>query len=222
MNWARGAAAILAKDLKSELRGRAALNAVVLFAVVTLTAVSYSIGGYGITAEIQASLLWIVLFFAAMAGLSRSFVVEAEKGTQTALRLTATGAQVYLGKFAFNLLLLLVLDAVVLALFQILLPITTADWPLLVLGLLLGSAGLAASSTLIAAIVAQAGVKGALFTVLAFPILVPVLIAGIGATRKALAMDGLQSAGSEIQLLVSYTGIMITMALLLFDHIWKD
>lgn len=222
MNWVKGALAVTAKDIRSEVRARAALNAVILFAIVTLTAVSYSIGGFGITPEIQASLLWIVIFFAAMAGLSRTFVVEAERGTEKALRLSAAPTQVYAGKFLFNLLLLGVLDVLVIFLFQILLPIQTANWGLLVVGLCLGSIGLAASSTLIAAIVAQAGVKGALFTVLAFPILIPVLVAGIGATRKAFALDPISTALTEIQLLVSYTGVMLTLALLLFDFVWKD
>lgn len=222
MSWVRGALAVLQKDVRSEMRARAALNAVVLFAVVTLVAVSYSIGGFSITPEIQASLLWVILFFAAMAGLSRSFVVEAERGTERALRLSAAPTQVYAGKFLFNLLLLFVLDAIVILLFQILLPIQTADWTLLVVGLVLGSIGLAASSTLVAAIVAQAGVKGALFTVLAFPILIPVLVAGIGATRKAFALTPISEAVTELQLLVSYMGVMLVISFLLFDFVWQD
>jgi len=215
-------AAILVKDLRSEFRGRAAIGAVVLFAVVTLVAVSYSIGGFGITPDVQASLLWVVLFFAAMAGLSRAFVVETERGTDLALRLTAAPLQVYLGKLLFNLLLLFVLDTIVILLFQILLPLGEARWGLLVVALALGSLGLAAASTLIAAIVAQAGVRGALFTVLAFPVLVPVLVAGIGATRKSLALEDWSSALPEIQLLVSYAGIMLAVALVLFDHVWRE
>ena len=35
MSWARGVLAILAKDVRSEVRARSALNAVVLFTVVT-------------------------------------------------------------------------------------------------------------------------------------------------------------------------------------------
>jgi heme exporter protein B len=222
LSWLRGALAVLHKDLRTEARARAALGAVVLFSVVTLVAVSYSIGGFAITPDIQAALLWIVLLFAALAGLSRTFVVEAERGTWIALRLSAAGTQVYFGKYLFNLLLLFVLDAVVIPLFQILLPLPPAHWGVLLLTLALGSAGLAAAATLIAAIVAQAGVKGTLFTVLAFPVLLPVLVGGIGATRKALDGAGFVEALPEIQLLVAYTGVMLTAALLLFDYVWRD
>jgi heme exporter protein B len=222
LSWFRGAWAIFVKDVRSEVRTRAALNAVVLFTVVTLAVVSYSMGGFGLPPEVHASLLWIIVFFAAMAGLSRSFVVEAERGTELALKLTASGSQVFLGKFLFNLALLGLLDLVLLPLFQVLLPIREANWALLGEGLVLGSLALAASTTLVAAIVAQAGVKGALFTVLSFPILIPVLVAGVGTTRKAMAMEAAAAASTEVQLLVSYTGIMLTLSFLLFDFVWRD
>jgi heme exporter protein B len=214
--------AVLSKDVRSEVRTRAALNAVILFAVVTLAVVSYAIGGFGLSPEVHASLLWIIVFFAAMAGLSRTFVVEAERGTELALKLTASGAQVFLGKLLFNLVLLGVLSLVLIPLFQVLLPIREANWGLLALGLALGCVALAASTTLVAAIVAQAGVKGALFTVLSFPILIPVLIAGVGTTQKAMAQEPIPEASTEIQLLVSYAGVMVTLSLLLFDFVWRD
>jgi len=65
-------------------------------------------------------------------------------------------------------------------------------------------------------------VKGALFTVLSFPILMPVLIAGVGTTRKALGLAPMSEAVTEIQLLVSYAGIMLTLSFMLFDYVWRD
>lgn len=222
MTWFNGVRAILVKDVRSEVRARAALNAVVLFAAATLAMVSYAIGGTDLSIEVHASLLWIIVFFAAMAGLSRTFLVEAERGTELALKLTASGSQVFVGKVLFNLALLGLLVCIVVPLFQILLPIREANWGLLLTGLALGSLALASSTTLIAAIVSQAGVKGALFAVLSFPILFPVLIAGVGSTQKAMNLSSFSDAMTEIQLLVSYTGVMLTLALLLFDFVWRD
>jgi heme exporter protein B len=211
LTWLRGVRAILAKDIRSEVRARAALNAVVLFAAVTLAMVSYSIGGTSLSHEVHASLLWIIVFFAAMAGLSRTFLVEAERGTELALKLTASGSQVFVGKVLFNLALLVLLDLVVVPLFQILLPIREANWGLLLTGLVLGSLALAATATLVAAIVAQAGV-----------ILIPVLVPGVSTAKKAMDQIPISGALTEIQLLVSYTGVMLTLALMLFDFVWRD
>ena len=155
MSWLRAAVAILLKDIRSEVRTRAALNAVLLFAVVTLAMVSYALGGARLTPEIHAALVWIILFFAAMAGLSRSFVVEAERGTERALRLAASASQIYLGKLLFNLALLGMLDAILVPLFQILLPLHGIHWGLFLAGLALGSVALAAATTLVAAMPAR-------------------------------------------------------------------
>ena len=64
--------------------------------------------------------------------------------------------------------------------------------------------------------------KGALFTVLSFPILIPVLVAGVGTTVKAMNLEPISRAGTEIQLLISYAGIMVTLSILLFDAVWRD
>ncbi len=222
MSWVRGALAVLSKDVRSELRTRAALNVVVLFTVGTLTIVSYSVGGFGLSKDVQSALLWIIVFFAAMASLSRTFVAEAERGTDLALKLTAGGSQVFGGKFLFNLALLMLLSAVLIPLFQILLPIREANWGLLVLGLALGCVALAASTTLVAAIVAQAQVKGALFAVLSFPLLIPVLILGVGITKKAMDLESIAQAGTEVRALIGLTGVMMTVSIWMFDAVWRD
>ena len=61
-----------------------------------------------------------------------------------------------------------------------------------------------------------------MFTVLAFPILIPVLVAGVGTTQKAMAELPVSSATTELQLLVSYAGVMVTLAIMLFDFVWRD
>ena len=55
--------------------------------------------------EVQAGLLWAVLLFAALVGLSRAFVKEEESGTVHLLRLSCPAQAVLWGKAAFNLAL---------------------------------------------------------------------------------------------------------------------
>ena len=73
-----------------------------MFAVTTLIAVSFSIGSFRIgEAErpfLYAVLLWIILVFSALSGLSRSFVKEEEAGTMDVLKLSARPQSVFLGK----------------------------------------------------------------------------------------------------------------------------
>src|SRR5512137_2143660 len=111
--WLVAAWAVCAKDLRAEFRTRYALSAIGLFAITTLTVISFALGPFGLGQDLLAALLWVVLFFAAMAGLSRAFVHEEESQTAPALRLAAPAGAVYLGKYLFNLVLLLLLEVLI-------------------------------------------------------------------------------------------------------------
>ena len=213
---------VFEKDLRQEFKSRYSLNAILLFSIVTLVAVSFSIGTFSASAEIKSALLWIILFFSAMSGLAHVFVREEEKHTADTLRLVTDPTSIFLGKFFFNLFLLLFLELIVVPLFFAVMNFKVAHTGIFLSVLLLGSTGLAAGATLIAAIVAKASAKGALFTVLAFPILLPVLISGISGTKIAVTSDTFQAAGSEVQMLFAYSVVIVTAALLLFDFVWNE
>ena len=217
-----GALAVLDKDLRCEFRTKYALSAILLFAVTTLTVVSFAIGQFSLTPEIQAALYWIIVFFSAMSGLARVFVREEESGTVHALRLAAAPTVVYLGKLGFNVILMGILEVVVFPLFVIMMGLRVQNMALFFGVLVLGSAGLASLATIIAAIVAKANVKGALFTILSFPPLLPLLITCIRGTRLAIEGADLAAAAPELRLFVSYAVVMVTASLMLFDSVWSD
>jgi heme exporter protein B len=222
----KAAWAIVAKDVRSELRTRYALNAMLLFAASTAMAVSLGVGFLGLRRDteallIQATLLWVALLFAALNGLSRSFVQEEERRTMLALRLAAPPAAVYLGKLLFNLLLLLVLDTVTSLLFIGFVRVEVGHVALFVVVLLLGSVCLATTTTLLAAIIARASFKSGLFAVLAFPLLVPLLMVLIQATALALAGSPWSAAFPALRLLFSYGVATFVASLMLFRFVWE-
>ena len=104
--------AILRKECRSEWRTRYGLNAALLFAVTTLTAVSFSVGRLPDRTDLLAALLWVVLLFASLSSLAHTFVREVEGHTLTYLRLVASPTAIAMGKLLFNLLFLLVIEAV--------------------------------------------------------------------------------------------------------------
>jgi heme exporter protein B len=218
--------AIFVKDLRSELRTRYALNALVLFAASAAVAVSLGVGFIGLrrTDEyllIQSALLWIALLFAALNGLSRGFVYEEETRTMAALRLSAPPISVYLGKFLFNLALLLLLDTVTSILFIILVRVEVGSPLAFVLVLAAGGLCLAAATTILAAIIAKASFKSALFAVLAFPLLVPPLIVAIQGTALTLDSAGMVLAMPAIRTLLAYAVAMFVASLMLFRFVWE-
>lgn len=220
--WLAAAWAICAKDLRAEFRTRYALSAIGLFAITTLTVVSFALGPFGLEQELLAALLWVILFFAAMAGLSRAFVHEEESRTAPALRLAAAPTAVYLGKYLFNLVLLLLLEVLVVPLFVGMMGLAVGNPGLFLLVLALGDLGLAGVTTVVAAIVAQASARGALFTVLSFPLLLPLLIKGIEGSRVALAGGSIAAGWSSLGVLLAYAVAMVTVSLMVFPAIWTE
>lgn len=222
MQFLNEAFLIFQKDVLQEFKTRYAVNAILLFAVVTLVSVSFSIGTFSASAEIKCALLWIILFFSAMSGLSHIFIREEEKHTADTLKLVALPISIFLGKFFFNLLLFLALQIIIIPLFFVVMNFSVEGLTSLLLILIVGGIGLSAGSTLIAAIISKANARGALFTVLAFPILLPVIVAGISGTKIAVTKNNIGAVGDELQMLFAYAVVVITGAVLLFDFVWKE
>jgi len=219
------AVAIWFRDLRSEFRTRYALNAILMFAVTTLIAVSFSIGSFRIEESerpfLYSVLLWIILIFSALSGLARSFVKEEEAGTIDVLKLSAHPQAVFIGKLLFNLTMLSALGLIIVPSF-ILLMAYQINFPGFFTAMVIsGCLGLGAATTIIAAMIAKATARGALFSVLSLPLLLPLMITCIkGCERAALGLD---SAGwPEVKIAVAYVIIMITMSLLLFPLVWEE
>lgn len=168
--------------------------------------------------EVLSGILWIILFFSAMAGLPRTFVKEEEMRTAAILRLTTRPSAVFTGKLLFNALLVLLVLLVVLPLYLILLTPIIVNWPLFLAYLVTGSLAMAGGATIVAAIVARAGGKTYLMLPLAFPILLPILVVGVNGTTDAIGGKG----GNQIAALVSYLVAMVTASALLFEKVWSD
>jgi len=214
--------AVFAKDVRLELRTRYALNAILMFAVTTLAAVSFSVGQSGLPPKLLAALFWIVMLFSAMSGLAQAFIREEEAGTALTLRLMADPDPVYIGKLLFNFSLLTVMAALITPIFFIFTDAPASGIATFILVLALGVIGLCSATTLVAAIIAKASVKGALFAVLSFPILMPLLLVLILATEKVLDGGAIGDIATEIQFLVAYGVVMVTGSILLFKFVWQE
>ncbi len=213
---------IFQKDIRQEFKTRYSLNAIFLFALVTLFAVSFSIGTFNTSSDIKSAMLWIIIFFSAMSGLSHIFVREEEKHTADTLKLVAEPTSIFLGKFLFNLFLLYMLELITVPLYFAVMNFEVSGVAVFITVLFLGSLGLSAGATMIAAIISKASAKGALFAVLSFPILLPVIVAGINGTKIAVKQVAFAEAGSELQMLFAYSVVVITTAILLFDFVWNE
>lgn len=220
--WAAEAAAVFAKDWRCEYRTRYALNTLGLFAFTTLVVVSVVLGPVGAAPQLANTvlpvILWLIVLFAVTAGLPRVFVAEEETHTATALRLAATPSALFCGKLAYGFTVVLALEALIAPLFLVMVQLQAHRPGLLAAALFAGGYGLATGSTLIAAMVAQARSRSALFAVLLLPVLVPGLLFAVQLTRAAVSGE---PAGQELQMLLLYDGTLTVAGLMLFPSIWN-
>ena len=219
----RSTGAVFLKDLRSELRTRYAVSALIMFVVTTISIILFSLGSEGASPDARSGMLWVVVFFAAMSGLSRTFVMEEERGTTLTLQLLAPPGAVFFGKLLFNLVLVTGVNAVTVVLYSAFINgFVIRTMSIFVVTVLLGSIGFAAAATVIAAIIARANTRGTLYPVLSFPIVLPLLLSVIDATRMASEGAFFGEAAGEFQLLISYIVVVIVSSAMLFEYIWKD
>jgi len=218
--------AVLAKELTAELRGRVALNAVGLFGLTTLIAVAYQIGPYRIAdadrPHLLAALLWIILYFAAASGLPRVFVKEEDARTAKTLRLAARPGAVFTGKFLFNVILLAALEAFLVPLYCALMSYGIAGIGPFTLLLACGAVALAATSTIVAAIISRATGSGTLFAILSVPLVLPLLVFLIQGTRAASASAGLAEVLPALRAVTSLAGVTLVTSAFIFPVVWHE
>ena len=215
--------AVVVKDIRSETRTRYGLTAIGLFVVTAVVLVAFAIADEPMPRPIAAGVLWVVMFFTSMTGLARGFISEEERGTALYLRLSAPPTQVFLGKLLGNIIIAVVSNLAVVALFVALMTSVHVGSPwILLLVTLVGSIGMAVVVTITSAIVAKAGTRNALLPILSFPVLLPLVMPGIGATLIAMAGLGMNDVLPDLTLMLCYSGIIIVVSVLVFEIIWCD
>lgn len=215
--------AVLNKELLSEFRTRYAISAILLFVLTTITMIVFSTSGDILSPEVAAGILWVVMFFGAMTGLSKSFVSEEERGTSLYLKLVVGSSAIYFGKLMFNIILSIALNVVAVFLFFMFIGNINLTGPLIfMVSILMGSIAIAASTTIISALIAKANSKNALFPVLSFPIILPVILLGIQTTIQSFTGATFAEARNDFQMLFAYSGLMVLASYFLFDFVWQE
>ena len=100
----------------------------------------------------------------------------------------------------------------------------SVNLPLLVLGLLLGTLGLAGVGTLFAAIAAHTRAREVLLPLLLFPIQVPVILATVKTTGAAVRVPGLEppDVSQWLGLLVAFDALFLSLSVLLFEFVIEE
>lgn len=209
------------KDFLIESRNRSAINISFAFAGITTLSVSLAAGGSPFTPSVNAIIFWIILFFSSMSGLAHIFIREEEEKTSLFLSLNFSAEEIYLSKLIFNIILFQTISIVVTVLYLFFLQIFPVYLFLFILTVLSGSIAIASVTTILGAMVSKAGSGSSLFTVISFPILLPVLWTAISLTTVSIDGSGMQEYRSIIFLL-AFSGVIVSVSYLTFKFIWTE
>lgn len=215
---------ILAKDLRIEWRTKESVTTVAVLAVLLLVVFSFA---HDPTPEAAPALapavLWTTFVFTGLLGVQRAFLLEREQDCLSGLLgAPIDPGAIYAGKLAATVVLLGVMQAVLVPLVAIMLRadvLPVLPGLLLVLGL--GNLGFAAMATLFAALAVRTRAREVLLPLLLLPLLSPLVIAAVSATRSVLA-GGLGTAGDALGVLVAFDVIFTVAGWLLFPVVVRD
>ncbi|HEV3282701.1 MAG TPA: heme exporter protein CcmB [Solirubrobacteraceae bacterium] len=151
----RTVGALLRKELLVELRTLESVPGMSLFAVTTFVVFHFALNRNVVEGDLAAGILWVTLLFAAILGINRLFVADAEEGGFDGFLLAPVDRTAMLVAKALTLLAyLVVLELVAVPAFALLLlgPSLGQALPGLLAPLALGDLGVAAIGTLVAAL----------------------------------------------------------------------
>lgn len=214
---------ITAKDLRSELRTKEALNASLAFALVILLLFSFAFDANPeMMREISGGLLWLVFAFAGALVLNRSFARELENDCLDALISSPVpGPALFLGKALANYVLLLGIEVVCLPIFGVFYNVRWAQQPhWLALVLLLATWGVCVVGTVFSALTVNLRLRELMLPMLVYPMLIPCLMAAMMLTTPLLAGQPIQGdMFAWLRLLVGFDIIFTSLAVVLIDTV---
>lgn len=223
MQYMRQVWTVAAKDLRSELRTKEALNASLSFALVILLLFSFAFDPTAeLTREISGGLLWLVFAFAGALLLNRSFARELENDCLDVLVTSPVPASaLFLGKALANWLLLLGIELVCLPVFGVFYNVGWARQPAwLALVLLLATWGITVIGTMFSALTVNLRLRELMLPMLVYPMLIPCLMAAMQLTTALVA--GQAPSGDQLawlRMLVGFDIIFTALSVALVETV---
>lgn len=210
---------LIKKDLLLEWRQKYAIWGILLYVVSTVFIVYISTGT--VRTPVWNILYWIIILFASVNAVLKSFVQENSQRQLYYYQL-AHPIAIILSKIIYNIGLLFLLTVLTYLAMTIVFENPVKRVGLFWLILLLASIGFSITFTFVSAIASKADNSSTLMAILSFPIVISIL--GTLMTLSANALGIIQDTAylDNIYTLLAIDGILLGLALILFPFLWKD
>jgi heme exporter protein B len=217
---------VLRKDVAIEAKSWEVLTTTLFFAVSCVLIFAFAFVKEGRAVEdAAAGILWIAIAFSGTLALGRTFERERYAETLRALLLApAPRAALYLGKLLGMLALLALAELLLVPLVALMFQAPLFSRPLLLVALLAGGTlGFCSVGTLFAAMLVRARSRDVLLPILLYPIIIPVIIAGVRGTAALLAAAPDEPVAIMwIGILAAFDLVFLTLALWMFEPLMAE
>lgn len=229
-----GFMAVLSKDLRTEVRTKEVAPSMMLFGLVLVFLLTFALppgagrapvpppeAGAVATREIAGIFLWITILFIGMVGFARSAALEREGSRIEALVLAPIDpAGLYAAKAAANFVYLSAMQIVIVPIFILFFDLRPA---LSLFGIvpvvILGNVGLAAVGTLFGTASQYVRMREVLLPLLAFPILLPLILAASKLTSTLFTTGGFEGQGRWFVLMAAFDLSISAIGAVAFEYV---
>lgn len=216
---------VAAKDLRLEGRTLQRLISMAAFALLAGVLYHYALENLaGRSPVLVSGLVWVTILFAGVLGIGRSYHLESENDALEGLLLTPVSpVAIYLGKVVANFVLVSTVAAFTVLVLGMFFSVSFLSLPLTFYVLLgLGTLGLVAVGTIFSAVTARSSMGETLMPVLLFPLLVPVVVFGAGATGRIMAGLPTAEVAGNVRLMGAYVIVGLFAGVLVAESAVRD
>ena len=211
------------KDIVLEVRSRELVVSVIVFGLLLVVVFSFALDpDPGQATRLAPGILWVAFAFAATLAMNRAFVREHEAGALEGLLLSPVSRDaIFLAKAATSFLFMLLIEAVLLPAYAVMLSFSALSWTLGAT-ILLATLGFSLIGTLFSAMAAQTRSREIMLPVLFFPIILPVILAAVEASTRAVGGQTFIGLGRWLPLIAVFDALFLVICPWVFSYIVED
>lgn len=222
-NLFKAAFIIAGKDLYSEWKTKQVVTTMLIFSGLVIVTFSFAFDpSNNAVRAIIPGLIWVITIFASLLGLNRSFLSETKNDNLYGMIVSPTDpSSIYLGKVMANFIFVLIVQLISIPVLFILFNFHfLGHLPLFICVVLIGTFGFISVGTFLAGLSANSRSSEMLLPIILFPIVSPIIIAAVQATRILLVdVEQIASAISWMQLMGAYNVIFFVLCFILFEYV---
>lgn len=212
--------AIIKKDFRIEVRQKYTIAGIFLFGV-TCGYLIYRSFGSDISKQVWNVLLWILLLFAGLNAIVKSFIQE-RKETYLYYYSLVSAHEVIIAKLIYNFILMILLYVVMVAVFTVLLENPIKDVVLFFTASITGLLGISSIFTFVASAAGGDRGSGTMMSILSLPLVIPIVMLLVKTTSVAMGLMTDTEIYNDVMLLLGIDLLILSAVFIIFPSMWRS